>query len=1002
MSLSKKPNSAFSIIVFGTGFLCVINNGHAAPETLLADKQQDQNIERIAVTGSRITQNNNTHILTNISDDIIAHSAFASLSDVLIDEVVQINEGISHFNSQNSTHNSGLSTIDLRGLGLNRTLTLIDGRRVVSNSYSGDLVSLSTIPKGIIKNIEIITGGASAAYGSGALSGVVNIITRQNKNNTTINLATGESTAGGAREISIDADTGIQYARQQGQLLFSASYIEHLGLDYWDRPRAQQQDDWRYDPKRMCNTMLTAIYDAEQQSAYHCMRNIEQSDWTSLSDALPGGVFNESSSFKPNSGFWYNGQTLRDDWQEEVHGIHFNQYSMLQLPSQQLSLAIKNEFDFKSGNQAYLQLHYSKNDSLNVKSPENEDECDLVITYNSNTEQFNSDCIGAVPHTNPYVPEEIHTSANHQDIKWDRLFYEVGAVTNKNSRATFRSWMGLNGTVGGRWQWDVSAGFGQFKQKQIRYNELKVDHVKHALNAEQLSDGSIRCADLDAREHGCVPINLFGEGAISSAAANYIRANPQLTTELSQTNLTATITGELATLASGTIFSVFGAEYRKDSQDVSTNVPQGGVTFNYIPTFSGDVTSFEVFTEVSVPLLKNKPLAHQLDLSLAARAADYSWSDMGLIQSYNLGLHYAPSAHYAFNFNWAKSMRAPTITELMSPIRGDYNAFQDICDGVTSISTQRGHENCRKEPSIHAVITQEGTFHDQNNSYSPNLGNPELTEETANSYAFEVQFSPIFITNLALNASYYKITINDVITSLSHQDIMTRCYQTDTVFDPNNPFCQAIKRDNEGQIIELQQRLVNANRLTTQGYDLAINYAYTLKNSGKLAFKLNWNHVIEHALLSDSINFRAPEIHEGYLNHHIFEDTGKASISWQHDQWQVIWHTQFKSAIKRSKQTYENWLNFINANRERCTLQSSDCISNPEPLWGNDLPSYTTHSVQLTYQQKIQETKLKLSASIKNIFDNQGAFIIGGNGNFHSAYGGGRGRFITLGTQVTF
>ncbi|MCF6439212.1 TonB-dependent receptor [Pseudoalteromonas luteoviolacea] len=1002
MSSSKKINNALYISILVT--LCIFNTskGDAAPIAKQRDKQEVQSIERITVTGSHIAQGTSTHLLTRVSNDIFDQSAYASLSDILIDEVVQINEGISNVNSQNSTHNSGLSTVDLRGLGLNRTLTLIDGRRVVSNSYSGELVSLSSIPKGMIKNIEIITGGASAAYGSGAISGVVNIITKQSKDDTTINLTVGESVAGGAREIAFNADTGFQYTNQQGQLLLSATYIKHFGLDYWDRDRAQQQDDWRYDPKRMCNTMLTALYQPKQQSAYRCMRDIDQSDWTSLSDALPGGVFNESSSFKPNSGFWFDEQTLRNDWQEEVHGLHFNQYNLLQLPSQQLNLAIKNEFDFKSGEQAYFQLHYSKNDSQNIKSPENEDECDLVITYNAYTQQFGSDCIGAIPYTNPYIPAKIRESANNQDIKWDRLFQEVGAVTNDNSRTTLRTWAGLNGIMWDNWQWDASLGFGQFIQQQTRYNELNVAHVRNALNARKLPDGSIECIDEDARKAGCTPINLFGENAISPAAASYIRANPKLTTRLSQITLSAALSGELINLPSGPVLSAFGIDYRRDSQNVSTNVPQGGVTFNYIPNFSGDVTSYEIFMEASVPLLKDKRFAHQLSLSLAARAADYSWSNMGLIQSYNLGFNYTPTTHYAVKFNWAKAMRAPTITELMSPIRGDYNAFQDLCDGVTATSTLMGHDNCRKEASINATIKKEGIFHDRNNSYSPNLGNPELTEETADSFAVELQVEPQSIANMTINASYYRISIRDVITSLSHQNIMNRCYQTDTPFDPNNPFCQAIKRDSEGQIIELQQRLVNANQLFTQGYDAAIHYTHTLNRLGQLRFKLNWNHVIEHALISDHINGRVTEIHEGYLNHHIFADTGKASLSWQHDKWQVSWHTQFKSGITRNKQVYENWLGFLKDNSEQCTQLSDTCIDNPEPLWGNDLPSYTTHSLQFSYRQKLQGSTLRLSGNVKNLFNNNGPFIIGGNGNFHSAYGGGRGRFVSLGAQITF
>ncbi|MDK2596149.1 TonB-dependent receptor domain-containing protein [Pseudoalteromonas obscura] len=1008
MLSSKKPNIAAFSMVIGVSCICKASD-ISVPELSSTIKRQSHtnhtHIERIAVTGSHLThgQNHSTHTLVTISDKAIAHSAFSSLSEVLISEVPQINEGISHSNSQNSTHNSGLSTIDLRGLGLNRTLTLIDGRRVVSNSYSGDLVSLSTLPKGIIERVEIITGGASAAYGSGAISGVVNILTKQAKDDMSFSVRIGESTSGGDREVAFNGDIGTHFADGQGMLLLSTSYLEQFGLDYWDRSRAQQQDDWRYDHKRMCNTMLTAMYDSHYRTAYRCMRDIEQSEWTSLSDALPGGVFNETSSFQPNSGFWYEGQTLRQDWQEEAHGIHYNQFNKLKIPNKQFNIAVKSELDLSLGNRAYFQIHHSQNDAHNVKSPENEDECDMVITFDPSQQQFGSDCIGTIPFDNPYVPAQIRAQVNHADIKWDRLFQEVGLVTNDNTRATTRAWAGLNGFFNNDWQWDTAVGYGMFKQKQTRFNEIRVAHVRQALTVEQLEDGSIRCRDPKARKSGCVPINLFGEGAISDAAANYIRANPTLDTEISLVSLSANVSGPLVVLPSGPVDAVFGFDYRKDKQSVSTNVPNGGVTFNYIPNFSGDVSSYEVFTELSFPLLNDLPFAKHLNLSLSARAADYSWAKMGLIQSYNLGLSYQPTSSYSLKLNWAKAMRAPTITELMSPVRGDYNAFYDICDGVTATSTLAGHENCRKNLGIQSAIAQDGVFHDHNNSYSPNIGNPNLKPETAYTSTLDFVVTPQVIPNLTLSASLYRIKIEDVITTLSHHDIMMQCYQSSALNSTENLMCQDIKRDQDGQIIELKQRLTNANELITQGYDVTVKYIFPFNTIGQINFDLTWNHVIEHALASSNTQEKKYESHEGYLDHNIFEDTATASVVWQNKDWRVRWSTYYKGPIKRSKRVYQNWHNNMALNTENCNRSLDSCIATPELLWGNDLPSFTTHALNVSYRHKITSKRvLSFSGGIHNLFDNKGPFIIGGNGNFHSAYGGGRGRYVSLKAQYSF
>ena len=247
----------------------------------------------------------------------------------------------------------------------------------------------------------------------------------------------------------------------------------------------------------------------------------------------------------------------------------------------------------------------------------------------------------------------------------------------------------------GNWDWDVSLGYGKFKQEQLRLNEINVFRAANALNAEYADDGvTIQCADADARAQGCVPMNLFGEGSITKEAADYIRANPTITTNIEQTTLMGYIAGDLFDMPAGPVASAFGVEYRKDEQRVAAGggAAEGGITFNYVPTFAGDVSVYEAFAEMALPLLKDAPGAKSLTAEVSARVADYSWSGTGLVGSYKTGLIWQPIDGYAIRANWARAQRAPTITELMSPPRGDYDSFDDICDGVTATSTSAGHD----------------------------------------------------------------------------------------------------------------------------------------------------------------------------------------------------------------------------------------------------------------------------------------------------------------------
>ncbi|MCF6457617.1 TonB-dependent receptor [Pseudoalteromonas sp. MMG024] len=954
--------------------------------------------EKITVTGSRIKRDSfsvATPIAT-MDRNAIDDTGLGSLSEILVNELPQVSEGSSNSNSQSSVQNTGLSTIDLRELGTNRTLTLIDGRRVVSNSYSGNYVSLSTIPTSMVDKVEIITGGASAAYGSDAIAGVVNIITQQDKEGFSIKARGGESTEGGAKEFTIDSDFGTTYGNERGYAFLSLTYDEQKGLSYWDRDRAQQMDSWRYDDDEMCNQMLT-------ESGYQCMRDISRADWRSLSDSIPGGVFDEKSSTRPDAGFWYDGQTLRDDWHEERYGIDYNQYTMLKVPDKALAIAGKTEFEVNDDVEVYFQAQYSRNTSENLKSPESEDECDSIITHDTTTGIFGSDCIGRIPYDNPYMPEEIREQASSRGVKWDRNFIEVGQILNKNTRDTLRTWAGARGTIWNDWDWDLSVSYGKFKQEQERSNELFVANVRNALNAEVLADGTIQCKDADARAEGCVPLNLFGEGSITPEAANYIRANTEITSNIEQTTVMGYVAGDLFDMPAGAVSSAFGFEYRKDEQSVETNVPEGGVTFNYVPDFKGDVSVYEAFGEAAIPLLKDVTGAQSLDLEVSARFADYSWSSTGLIQSYKTGLIYVPVDGYMVRANWARAQRAPTITDLMSPPRGDYDSFNDICDGVTATSTDAGHDNCRQDPGIAATIAADGEFEDDNNGYSPNVGNSNLKEETADTFTLGVSIAPSFIEDFRLAVDYYDIQIDDAITSLSNEDIIGFCYDSALPFGDNNEFCNDITRNTEGQIEEVQQRLINTDGIRTKGYDVAAEYLYDLDEYGSLRFKADWTHVIEYSVTSTGPDGQFSDTYEGVLVNDLFEDKASASVTWYKNDVRVRWSTRYKGAIRRSQSTYESWLEDMAANDERCAQGSDACVAAPEALWGSELPSVTTHNISASYTMDIgKSSELRVFGGINNLFDENGPYILGGRGNYDSAYGGGRGRFVYLGAQYSF
>jgi len=976
-------------------------------------KEKDKT-EKITVTGSRIRRDSFSVAspLATLGADAIKDTGLGSLSEILVAELPQIAEGVSNTNSQSYVSLTGLSTIDLRDLGTNRTLTLIDGRRMVSNSYSGNYVSLSTIPAGMVKKVEIMTGGASAAYGSDAIAGVVNIITQKDKEGFSFKSRYGESAAGGGEEIGLDLDYGTEFAEGRGYLFFSTSYDEQKGLDYWDRKRAQQEDVFRYNSTLMCNQMLT-------ENDYQCMRDITQADWRNRSDGLPGGVFGEYS--RNDTQFWYDGQTLRNDWKgnEEKYGIHANQYSWLKVPDKALSAALKVDFDLTDDTLAYFQVQYSENKSVNVKSPEDEYESAYALFLDPETGAPDRVRPGFIPMDNPFVPDEIRNAGFYKDrIYWDRRFAEVGNVTTDNKRTTLRTWAGLQGTVfDGEWDWDVSFAYGRTTQYQKRLNELNTFHVNAALQAEQLDDGTIQCKDAEARAEGCVPLNLFGEGSITAEMANYIRSNPVIDTEIEQINLVGYIAGDLFELPAGKVSAAFGAEYRKDKQDLDVSDEQqyGGITFNVVPKFYGEVDVKEVFGELSVPLLKNETFAKELTLGLSSRFADYSWSGTSLIGSHNLNLVWQVAEGYMLRGSYARAQRAPTITELMSPPRGDYDSFTDLCDGLTATSTNPGHANCRLEPIFSSLIAEDPNFQfdDRNNSYSPNTGNTELREETADTYTFGISISPKFLDGFQMAIDYYDITVADAIAQIDNADIIRQCYDSSLSFGASNNFCADITRDTEGNIIEILQRSYNVDELTTRGYDIAMAYRYDLGDLGDLRFKADLTHVIEYSKSFEANDGKQTNSYLGDMSNGIFRDKASASITWHYDDaWRIRWSTKWKGSTISSLDTEKTYYEPLDENGEggyfpmndaACAAGEDTCIENPEAPKFFNIPAYIRHDLSASYTMDLTSgATVRLFGGVNNIFDEVGPFMIGYNGNYASAFGRGMGRFFFAGAEVKF
>ena len=281
------------------------------------------------------------------------------------------------------------------------------------------------------------------------------------------------------------------------------------------------------------------------------------------------------------------------------------------------------------------------------------------------------------------------------------------------------------------------------------------------------------------------------------------------------------------------------------------------------------------------------------------------------------------------------------------------------------------------------------------------MGNKELKEETADTYTFGVSIAPQFIPDFNLAIDFYDISVSDAISELSNDNIQRECYDSGTQWGENNSFCNDITRNDEGNIIEIVQRKYNLDELTARGYDVSAQYEYDLQSLGQLAFKLDYNHVIENSQTYQSPDGGKVTTH--YAGYGESKDKASMSLTWRKDELRIRWRTKYLGSFKASQSREEEYLGYLADNDERCAEGSDECVTNPEKLAFQDYGSYLRHDLSVSYKLELSnKSDLRLFGGVNNLFDNKGDFYPSGRGNYYSKYGGGKGRYAYIGVSYSF
>lgn len=846
---SALRSGSFALLMLGVAAPAMAQDAASTADTAVANQTaaDDANVDdTIVVTGSRIRRPNldSAVPVTSIGGEEFFQTGKTSVGDTL-NELPALRSTFSQSNSSRFLGTAGLNLLDLRGLGTQRTLVLVNGRRHVAGDILNNAVSpdVNTFPTDLIERVDIVTGGNSAIYGSDALAGVVNFVLKDHYEGLQLRAQSGISKEGDAGAYYMSALGGFNFADGRGNVA--------LNLEY-----ARQNDFYASGRKNLRNNQGFVTVDTDPAGSVNGSDGVFD---TQFFNDIRSGTYSNGGTFLSYLGgdsytpylFNPSGQLVLQTGTPVGlaplpsyiggNGNNFREGTQLGLSPKldRYSANLLAHFEVSDAFVPFIEAKYVRTDSLgNASGP-------FFFsggTTGSPRERFYTQ--------NPYLSAQaagvirdyygdvsgggfdpdgnaLPNGINDADENGFTFIRNVVELSNREEaarRETYRAVGGIKGTFNEDWNYELSANYGEFHENtRIKGNVniqrflLAIDAVDSGLAAGGAATGQIVCraqVDPSARiayegaanaayaqgqltndVSSCVPINLFGEGNITDAARSYLLQDSVARGKITQFVGSAFVSGDssqLFSLPGGPIGFAIGAEYRTETanydQDEAT---ASGVTFyNAIPPFNPPAFEVkEAYAEVRLPLIKDS-FINELSVSGAARVADYKGS-AGTVYSYNGGVEFAPIRDLRFRANYSRAVRAPNLVDLYTPLGQNYATVSDPCSArnVATGSATRA-ANCAAD----GVPTGYDFVYRQSLGFQSG-GNTALRSETSDSYTIGGVFQPQFVPGFSLSVDFYDITVNNVITAPSAQGILDACYDAASL---DNQFCNLFSRAGAG------------------------------------------------------------------------------------------------------------------------------------------------------------------------------------------------------------
>lgn len=743
-------------------------------------------------------------------------TSVVSTEDIQRTAPVQISESLR--NMVPAFRTTGASTTpnvyaNLRGVGATRTLVLLDGRRIVATQPDGT-VDLNLIPAALVSRTEVVTGGASASWGSDAVTGVVNIMLKTNLEGFEGQVQAGVSKYGDKKNYAASVAWGHQFAGGKGSILVGADWAQDRGIEDLQAPYLSRP--WAYE---MRASVGNSAFATNGQPGVIYSKDVRRADTSTggliTNGPLRGLTFNKDGTTSQfGFGTVYGNNMIGGT---SNLGESTAPGAQLDFPFQKYTGLAHIKYQFTPRFSGFVEGLYSHSLSKGWAVP-NRNNGTVTGTTACTASSFQS-ALGniAISTSNAYLSPAFKAQAAAAGVTcfgFGRTFRDLDrARSNDGTPDLYRMVTGFNGDLGGGWDIDGYYQYGQSNYQQRRENTLIVNNISQAIDAVvNPANGQIVCrSTLTNPTNGCVPFNIFGENNFSAAAKAYATGIGRLDQRFVQHVGELNLHGSPFALPAGDVQLATGVGYRRESINATVDpISQvDGFSSGNRKGAKGAYNVKEVYGELGVPLLKDRPLFKSLSLNVAARYTDYSTS--GGVTTWKIGGVWDLTDEFRLRATRSRDIRAGNLSELFTPVQ---TTNTNLRNPVTSVLGPA------------QTATQ---------------GNPNLVPERANTFTGGFVYQPRWASGLRASVDYYKINITNAIGTLGGQNVLDLCY-----LNKLQQYCDLVTTSSAGVIQKVVLLQLNLNRFATSGVDAEVSYRLPLA-------KLNegWKGVLSARVLAN-------------------------------------------------------------------------------------------------------------------------------------------------------